>query len=401
MADELPIVIAGAGIGGLVAALALSRCGEKVVVIEQAPRLSEVGAGIQLSPNASRILDALDLKLALDEHAVTPDTLKVHSVRAGGEVLRMPIGPEAEERYGAPYRVIHRADLLDGLAAAATSDPRIELKLDTRFRHAQAFPGGIAIEAKTADATQAIEARALIGADGVRSRVRTHVLNGPLARYSGRAAYRAVVPIERVPLDHHRSTGLWMGSRAHLVHYPIRGGSLLNLVAVIESDWQDETWSAPADRKEVLAAFAGWPEEALKLLALPAEWTKWALCGVDPDFAWTGGVVAVLGDAAHAMLPFAAQGGAMAIEDAAVIAARIAENRADIPAALAAYEAERKPRASAVVDLARTNGRIYHLPDALALLRDTGLRLGGTAMLASRQDWVWRWRPPPSLDGGR
>ncbi|WP_407050578.1 FAD-dependent monooxygenase [Methyloraptor flagellatus] len=394
MADALPLVIAGAGIGGLTAALALSRAGRRTIVLEQADRLAEVGAGIQLSPNASRILDALDLGLALDRHAVTPDWLKVHSVRAGGEVLRMPLGRGIEQRYGAPYRVIHRADLLDALATAAQTDRNVEIRLGTRLRRAEAAPGRISIEARTPTGPATIEAAALIGADGVRSRVRTHVLGGPLARYSGRTAYRAVVPIGQIPAEHRRSTGLWMGPHGHLVHYPLHGGETFNLVAVIESDWEDDGWSVPATRREVLDAFASWPQAARDLLALPQDWTKWALCGVDPDFAWVGGHVAVLGDAAHAMLPFAAQGGAMAIEDAAVLAAHLADPAADIAMALAAYEAERKPRAKAVVELARTNGRIYHLPDALAFLRDAGMRIAGADRLAARQDWIWRWRPP-------
>ena len=390
------LIIAGGGIGGLTAALTLARAGHRVTVLEQAPVLAEVGAGIQLSPNASRVLCDLGLRTALARHAVTPREIVVHSSRSGGVVARTPVGPEVEARYGAPFWVIHRADLLAVLADAVAAEPGIELVLDARFRDASPAPDAITVHATVAGQPCDLKADGLVGADGVRSRVRTKLRNGPPARYTGRTAYRATVPIERVPAEFHDVTAMWLSPRAHLVHYPIRAGREFNLVAVVEDDWQNESWSVPASRAEFATHFgltgrSRWPEAARRLLDLPEIWTKWALCGFEADFEWSSGAVTLLGDAAHATLPFAAQGGGMAIEDAAVLA-HVLVGAPNLPAAFRAYEALRKPRTRAIVEQAVSNGRIYHLPHALAVLRDATLKWGIGGQLLERMDWIYRWR---------
>ena len=390
------LIIAGGGIGGLTAALALARAGHRVTVLEQAPVLAEVGAGIQLSPNASRVLVDLGLRPALDRHAVTPRDIVVHSSRSGGEVARTPVGSIVEARYGAPFWVIHRADLQAALAAAVAAEPRIELILDARFRDASPAPDAITVHATIAGATRDLTADGLVGADGVRSRVRTKLRAGPPARYTGRTAYRATVPIERVPAEFRDVTGMWLSPRAHLVHYPIRAGREFNLVAVVEDDWQNDGWSVPASKAEFTTHFgltgrSRWPEAARRLLDLPDIWTKWALCGFEADFDWSSGAVTLLGDAAHATLPFAAQGGGMAIEDAAVLA-HVLEGAPNISAAFRAYETLRKPRTRAIVEEAVSNGRIYHLPHAVALFRDMALKWGLGGQLLDRMDWIYRWR---------
>lgn len=391
------LVIAGGGIGGLTAALALARSGHAVTVLEQAPVLAEVGAGIQLSPNASRVLIDLGLEKDLAAVAVGPREIRVHSSRAGGEVARTAVGTTVEERYGAPFWVVHRADLLAVLARAVAAEPRIELLLDARFRDASPDPDGLCVHATIAGEARDIRADGLIGADGVRSRVRTALRAGPPARYTGRTAYRAIVPIDRVPAEMRDVTGMWLSPRAHLVHYPIRAGREFNLVAVVEDDWQDESWSVPASKSEFAAHFgltgrSRWPEAARRLLDLPETWTKWALCGFEADFEWTAGAVTLLGDAAHATLPFAAQGGGMAIEDAAVLA-RVLEGAPNVPAGFRAYETLRRPRTKAIVEQAVANGRIYHLPHALAFFRDQALKWGLGHQLLDRMDWIYRWRP--------
>jgi salicylate hydroxylase len=391
------LLVAGGGIAGLTAALALARSGNRVVVIEQAAALGEVGAGIQISPNASRILIDLGLGAALADVAVTPEDLRVYSTRAGREIGRTPLGGAIERRYGAPLWVIHRGDLAAVLAAAVRERPEIELVLDARLRDVEARPDGLHATVTVGGRSREFVAAGLIGADGVRSMVRTRVRGGPPARYAGRTAYRAIVPIDRVPEDLRRSTGLWMSPRAHLVHYPIRGGRAFNLVAVVEDGWTDEGWSVPAAPSEVARHFgldrAGpWPEPARGLLALPTEWTKWALCGFDCRFEWSSGPVTLAGDAAHATLPFAAQGGAMAIEDAAVLALTLAET-ASPAAAFRAYEALRKARTRAIVATAGKNGRIYHMTDGPAFFRDLVLELGAGSRLAERLHWIWNWRP--------
>lgn len=387
------LIVAGGGIGGLTVALSLARAGHRVTVLEQAAELGEVGAGIQISPNASRVLIDLGLAGALSRVAVTPKDIRVHSVRAGGEVVRAAVGDAAEARWGAPFWVIHRADLLAALADAVRAERSIELILDARFRDASPTPEAIVVHTTIAGEFCDLSADGLIGADGVRSRVRTKLRSGPTARYTGRTAYRATVPIDRVATDLRASTGLWMSPKAHLVHYPIRAGRELNLVAVIEDRWEDESWSVPVDKIEFAAQIElqRWPETARRLLDLPEHWTKWALCGFDADFEWTAGAVTLMGDAAHATLPFAAQGGAMAIEDAAVLT-RTLEGAPNVPAAFRAYEALRKGRTRAIVDLASSNGRIYHLPSSLGLFRDAALRFGIGPHLLDRMDWVYRWR---------
>lgn len=389
------LIVAGGGIGGLTAALALARVGHRVTVLEQARVLSEVGAGIQLSPNASRILIDLDLGDSLGRNAVTPTDIRVFTTRSGGEVARTPLGNRLLERYGAPFWVIHRADLLAALVEAVARDPAIELVLDARLRDAVAEPGGLVVQTTVAGGSREFRAQGLIGADGVRSRVRTQVRSGPPARYTGRIAYRATLPIEEAPEELRGCTGLWMSPKAHVVHYPIRAGREWNIIAVVEDGWTDESWSVPAERSEVAQVFGlgihHWSELGERLLRLPERWTKWALCGFDANFEWSSGAVTLLGDAAHATLPFAAQGGGMAIEDAAVLA-RVLEGAPNVAGAFRAYEALRKPRTRAIVDRATANGRIYHMNDLLGFFRDTTLRLGPGSHLTDRMDWIYRWR---------
>jgi 2-polyprenyl-6-methoxyphenol hydroxylase-like FAD-dependent oxidoreductase len=391
------IVVAGAGIGGLTAALALAAKGFRVIILEKAERLEEAGAGLQLSPNATRILIELGLAARLGAHAVTPDAISIMSARSGGELARLPLGEAAGLRAGAPYWVLHRADLQAALQAEVNDNPAIELRLGCRFEDVVTGVDGVTV-VQCGGVTPVREgALALIGADGVWSAVRHRLFPDVQPQFSGMVAWRGTFEAAALPRElTAKRVQLWMGCDAHLVTYPISGGRQINMVAILPGSWNKPGWSADGDTSDIRNAFASshWPEPARSMIGAVGSWRKWALFTVSQD-NWSSGPVTLLGDAAHAMLPFAAQGAGMAIEDAAVLAKCLAESggeAAAIPAALARYAALRHPRVVRVQRMAALNGRIYHLGGAAALARDLVIRaMGGERMLA-RQDWIYRWR---------
>ncbi|RYX94841.1 MAG: FAD-binding protein [Bradyrhizobiaceae bacterium] len=381
------IVIAGAGIGGLTAALALAAEGFRVNILEKAERLEEAGAGLQLSPNASRILVGLGLAPALAPHVVTPDSVSIRTAHSGGEVARVSLAASA--RPDAPYWLVHRADLQRVLLAAVQSHPDIELQLAAPVPDARAGSDGIIIGD--------IEAGALIGADGAWSQVRAAAFPDIQPQFSGLIAWRGTCDAASLP-GSLRPNGvqLWMGPQAHLVIYPMSGGQRVNLVAIAGGVPLSPGSSAPGAGDELNALFgrARWPSRARDAIAAVHQWSRWPLYTIADGGAWHSGRVALLGDAAHAMLPFAAQGAAMAIEDAAVLAQSLGAARDDsgIPAALAHYAALRRPRVTRVQRTARQQGRIYHLRGPMALARDSAMRLLGPQRLTARQDWIYDWK---------
>jgi salicylate hydroxylase len=389
-----PIVIAGAGIGGLAAALALRARGHEIVVMDKAQALSEVGAGLQLSPNACAVLDRLGVLETLEPYAFAPDCLHLRSAATGRQLATVQFGAFLKERHGYPFWEIHRADLqrvlLDKVEAAGGIDVRLGKEVvdlePTPYDH-------LVCIFRNGEVTGNLGCKALIGADGVWSNVRQLVSGHENARYSGQVAYRALVPVANVPARWQGEAGVWFHQDAHLVHYPVRGGRELNIVALVEESWKDETWSAKADKETVLKVFRTWPTEVRNLLTVPDKWLKWALCSVDASGPWTHGHVALLGDAAHAMLPFMAQGAAMAIEDAAILAANLPADTDNIPAALRAYERQRKTRVSRVQRISHGNARTFHYSGALAFARDTVLRMSRPTALAARYDDIYGWSP--------
>jgi salicylate hydroxylase len=393
------IVIAGAGIGGLTAALALAGRGFRVIVLEKAERLEEVGAGLQLSPNASRILVSLGLGDRLGERAVTPEAVSIMSARAGGELLRLPLGEAAAKRAGAPYWVVHRADLQAVLAGAVRDHPDIELRLGASYEDAAVDAGGLTVIHRRGGSRHGDPARALIGADGIWSAVRQQLFPQLQPRFSGLVAWRGTLETAHLPKElAPRRVQLWMGSNAHLVAYPISGGYRLNVVAVLADSWNQPGWSMPGDSLELMDAFAAprWPQQARTMLAAVEGWRKWALFTLPEGCPWSQGSVALLGDAVHAMLPFAAQGAGMAIEDAAVLAEHLAgeasASAAGIAAALARYGRARTARVTRVQRTARLQGRLYHLGGPMALARDVAIRALGPQRMLARQDWIYGWR---------
>ncbi|MGO4715203.1 FAD-dependent monooxygenase [Bradyrhizobium sp. 2TAF24] len=390
-----PVIVAGAGIGGLTASLALAARGFRVILLERAERLDEVGAGLQLSPNASRILIAQGVQSHLATRLITPGAISVMSARSGREIGRIPLGAASAQRYGAPYWIVHRADLQAALLARVLETPAIELRLGTAFAGASDTADGVRVDQRCGDNLRQDTGLALIGADGVWSAVRPTVAPQAQARFSGRIAWRGTVDAARLPRTVGRDrVQLWLGPNAHLVAYPISGGERFNVVAISSGDWHGEGWNETADSSEIQHEFrlAQWPEAARTLVGSVESWRRWALFAVDAEGPWTRGRIALIGDAAHAMLPFVAQGAGMAIEDAAVLADCLAGAQADVASALARYASLRRARVARVQRTARQTGQIYHLRGLMALARDTAIGFIGGDRLLARQDWIYRWR---------
>jgi 2-polyprenyl-6-methoxyphenol hydroxylase-like FAD-dependent oxidoreductase len=388
------VLIAGAGIGGLTAALALAQRGFRVNLFEQSEKLEEAGAGIQLSPNATRVLIALGLGERLRAAIVEPVVLRLRAGRSGRDIATMPLGATMRERYGAPYWVVHRADLQRALLGAVTEEPRISLMLGATVTDFAVATDGVHIGVSRDGASARHHGLALIGADGLRSIVRARLGDPTAPRLIGRAAWRTVAPAELVePQYLEPVVNLWFGRGWHLVHYPVRGSAEVNIVWVQRDAWESTAWSTAVDRAELVKRSNGLPRQAREFVQGINEWQRWTLSDRAPAWRWGDGPVTLLGDAAHPMLPFLAQGAAIAIEDAAVLAQELSRCQADPAQALRRYEKLRQPRAARVQGAARRNDFVYHLGEPASLVRDTILgALGGTQLLA-QYDWIYRWQP--------
>ena len=393
MGDRPTIVVAGAGIGGLTAALTIARAGFRVVVAERSAELTEIGAGIQLSPNAAVVLNALGLETALAKVSTEPSEIAIRSGVTGDTLATLPAGAFAN-RYGAPYRVVRRVDLQAVLLEAVRRNDDITLVLGTTVDDALPRAGALLVRIGRDDGGESISAVGLIGADGVWSGLRRQISGANAARFAGRTAWRTVIPIEDAPsFLRPEAVGLWLGPQAHLVHYPIAKGAAVNVVAIVEDADDRPGWDTDADRHLIAERFRDWCPEVKAVAGASSPWRKFSLNTVDPTGRWVEGRTALLGDAAHAMVPFLAQGAAMAIEDAAVLGRALAAWPGDVPAALAAYEADRRPRVTRVWNSAWRTGRHYHQTGILAAARDLVLRSVGPQFLLSRNDWIYRWTP--------
>jgi salicylate hydroxylase len=392
------IFVAGAGIGGLTASLALAKKRFRVVVLEKAEKIEEAGAGLQLSPNASRILVELGLEPRLAGRAVMPESINVMSARAGGEICRLPLGDAATFRAGAPYWVVHRADLQAALQAEVNDNPDIELRLGCQFEDVTKHARGLTVVQRSGLSRQQDLATALIGADGIWSSVRHHLFPEVRPQFSGLIAWRGTLAATALPREYTSPrVQLWMGPNAHLVAYPISGGRQINIVAIVPGTWNRPGWSAPGEPNEIKRAFASrWPATARMLIGAVDDWQRWALFTVADGGEWSQGQIALLGDAAHAMLPFAAQGAGMAIEDAAVLAKSLSDGATDTPAGVAAalkrYGRLRRGRIAKVQRAARRQGRIYHMAGPAAAARDYVIRALGPKRVLAWQDWIFDWR---------
>lgn len=359
MPDTDRILIAGAGIGGLTAALALLREGFDVLVLEQAAALREIGAGFQLSANGTRVLFALGLEDAVRSVAWEPKGKEIRLWNTGERWPVFDLGAHSVERYGFPYLMLHRADLQAILAAAVRRLKPDAIAFDRRVLGFTQSDAGVRLSCETA---APIAGAALIGADGVHSCMRQTLFGPDRPVFTGCVAWRGLVPTERLPAHLVRPFGSnWVGPGGHVVHYFLRRGEIFNFVGIVErDDWRVESWTVPGTRAECAADFRGWHDDIQAIIASLDQPYKWALLGREPLPGWTRGRVTLLGDACHPMLPMLAQGANMALEDALVLARALGAQRADIAAALLCYERARLARTARAVRGSAENAGRFH-----------------------------------------
>jgi salicylate hydroxylase len=388
------IAVAGAGIAGLTTALAFAAKGYRVTILERAEALQEVGAGLQLSPNATRVLIDLGLAPRLESRVLIPDSISVKSGGNGRELTRLELGAAATFRYGAPYWVIHRADLQSALREAVDDHPDITLRLGTTFEDVASHVKGVTVVHRKDGSREQDLAIALVGADGVWSSVRNQFNRNVQPQFSGHVVWRGMADATQLPRGQKSDqVQLWLGSDAHLVSYPMRGGRQVNVVAVVAGTWNRPGWNEPGDIAEISSVFAygRWSLGARLLINAVTAWRRFALFSL-PSSVWQDDRIALVGDASHAMLPFMAQGAGMAIEDAAVLASCFGREGQNPTAAIAQYAAMRKARVERVMRAARLNGKIYHLGGAAAIARNFAIRAMGSQKLMQQNDWLYDWR---------
>lgn len=387
------VLVVGGGIGGLTAALALEKRGHTVTVTEQSGVISEVGAGLQLSPNAMKVLNALGVGARVMTDAFRPQAAEMRWGRSGRKIFSIPLRKAAMNRWGAEYIHVHRADLIEALRAELVARAPDSVVLGYRLERYEnrgdkiiaTFAGG-----------ETIETDLLIGADGIHSAVRDQMLGPDKPEFTGCVAWRATAPV--TALGNHApppTASVWVGPRRHAVTYLLRRGSLANFVGVVEHKTPgDESWTATGAKEQALKDFKRWHPSVTGIIEAADSMNRWALYGRKPLPKWSDGRATLLGDACHPMLPFLAQGAAMAIEDAWALAACL-DAEGDIPAALEAYEARRKPRVSRVQEGARANSKLYHrgnpitrfglyVPMAMAARAAPGF-------VRSRLDWIYSY----------
>lgn len=380
-------LIVGAGIGGLTTALCLQRIGWNVVLLEQAQALSDIGAGIQISPNGTRILNALGVLDRLTKTHFQPERIEMRLGKSGRQVFSIPLREAAMQRWGAPYLHLHRADLINALKE--TLEDGAAHRLHTAHRVTGYRQDEQKIEAILADGTS-LTGDALIAADGIHSTIREQMLGPQTPRFTGNVAWRATVPMDLLgDLAPPPTACIWVGPQRHAVTYRLRGGKLANFVGVVEQqDWQKESWTEAGDRADVLADFEGWHPTITRIISQAQQHYRWALFDREPLSRWTDGRAALLGDACHPMLPFLAQGAVMAIEDAWVLAQQL-EQVTEPSRALSDYAHSRQPRSAKVQRGSRANMKTFHHRSPIAYLPFWLVGKLRPQYFHARQDWLY------------
>lgn len=374
------ILIAGGGIGGLAAALGLSQRGFAVTVLEKSAALGEIGAGIQLGPNAFHSFDYLGVGETARRMAVYVDSLRLMDALAGEEICHIPLDAPFRERFGNPYAVVHRGDLHRVFLDACRASPLVELRVKSEV---VGYQQDAAEVRAMLSGGEVVRGRALIGADGLWSQVRKQVVGDGPPRVSGHTTYRSVIPTERMPEDlRWNAATLWAGPKCHVVHYPLSGWKQFNLVVTYHNDAPEPVAGKPVGHDEVMKGFTHTHRRVQEILERGSDWKLWVLCDRDPVETWVDGRVALLGDAAHPMLQYFAQGACMAMEDAVCISHMAERHTEDVGAAFQAYQRQRVLRATRVQLQSRAIGEhIYHPAGAHAALRSQIMRA------KSPQDW--------------
>ena len=387
--NSLPVIVAGGGIGGMAAALALSRQGVPVQVLEQAGHIGEIGAGIQLGPNAFSAFDALGVGERARAGAVFTERLLMMDAVDESEVANVPVGEAFRQRFRNPYAVSHRADLHMALYDAVRASGLIEVHTSTHV--AEVVQEGerlLAIDQHGREHPGA----ALVGCDGVKSTVRERFVGDPV-RVSGHVVYRAVVEAGEFPANlKWNAPCVWVGPNCHLVHYPLRGGEQYNVVVTFHSRKPEEWGVTDGSREEVLSYFEGIAERPRQLLALPRSWRRWATADREPIVRWSFGRVTLLGDAAHPMMQYLAQGACMALEDAVTLGEALRACGGDFERAFRLYERSRAARAARVVLMTREMGRIYHASGVERLVRNDLWKGRSPQRYYDALEWLYGWR---------
>lgn len=362
------------------------------MVHEKSEGFDTIGAGLQLSPNATRVLGKLGLERFLDAACTRPDTLNIHNGRTGYKLATIRLGDHVQRRFGAPYLLAHRADLQSILFERCQNDPRINIRFSSQVIEMAPHARGVTATYREGGQDHERNASALVVADGVWSRLRTRVLQLEAPNYSGKIAWRAMIPADQVKSDTLlANTHVWFGPKSHVVTYPLRSGQSVNVVVITQGPEASEGDRLEISASELLTRFNKWKGDFLPLLETKARWTGWPIFEMAGPRPMKLGTIALVGDAAHAMLPFAAQGAAMAIEDAAVLGKMFETHDTPIDA-MDAFEKARLARVKRMMKTARKNGRIYHMSGIPSEFRDLGMWMMPTALMEARQNWIYSWK---------